>query len=150
VTPLFAVNDRIYRFAEFELLSSEGELRTKDACIRLQEKPLRLLTVLVENPQRVVTREQLRERMWDSDTFVDYELGINVAVKKVRDALGDSAENPKFIQTVARKGYRFLVPVDVRYPEISAATVSVPPPVAADPAAVPDATPGRGHAVHRR
>jgi DNA-binding winged helix-turn-helix (wHTH) protein len=66
--------------------------------------------VLLENPQRLVTREQLRERMWDSDTFVDYELAINVAVKKVRDALGDCADNPRFIQTMAKKGYRFSCP----------------------------------------
>jgi DNA-binding winged helix-turn-helix (wHTH) protein/Tol biopolymer transport system component len=79
----------------------------------LQEKPLQLLTVLVENPQRLVTRAQLRERMWDSDTFVDYELGINVAIKKLRHALGDSADEPKYIQTIAKKGYKFLLPVEV-------------------------------------
>lgn len=144
------MNDRIYRFAEFELLSAEGQLRTGDSCVRLQEKPLRLLTVLLDNAQRLVTREQLRERMWDSDTFVDYELGINVAVKKVRDALGDSAENPRFIETIAKKGYRFLVPVDVSSLEIAAPTVSAPPPAAAEPAAIPAATPGRSRTVRRR
>jgi TolB-like protein/DNA-binding winged helix-turn-helix (wHTH) protein/Tfp pilus assembly protein PilF len=144
------MGDRIYRFAEFELLSGEGELRTGDSSVRLQEKPLRLLMVLLENPQRLVTREQLRERMWDSDTFVDYELGINVGVKKVRDALGDSAENPRFIQTVAKKGYRFLVPVDLSYEEIPAPTPSASPPINAEPPAVPDATLGRGHTVRRR
>jgi TolB-like protein/DNA-binding winged helix-turn-helix (wHTH) protein/Tfp pilus assembly protein PilF len=144
------MNDRIYRFAEFELLSAEGELRTGDSCVRLQEKPLRLLTVLLDNAQRLVTREQLRERMWDSDTFVDYELGINVGVKKVRDALGDSAENPRFIQTVAKKGYRFLVPVEVSSLEIAAPTVSASSPAAAEPAAIPEATPGHSRTVRRR
>jgi TolB-like protein/DNA-binding winged helix-turn-helix (wHTH) protein/Tfp pilus assembly protein PilF len=144
------MGDQIYRFAEFELLPSVGELRTRDSCIRLQEKPLRLLTVLLDNAQRLVTREQLRERMWDSDTFVDYELGINIAIKKARDALGDSAENPRFIQTLAKKGYRFLVPVEVTYPQISAPTVSAPLPVAAAPAAVPDPPPGDGRSVRRR
>lgn len=143
------MGDQIYRFAEFELLSSEGELRTKDSCVRLQEKPLQLLLALVENPQRVVTRGQLRERMWDSDTFVDYELGINVAIKKVRDALGDSAENPRFIETLAKKGYRFLVPVQVTGPAPAAPTISATQSVATG-AATPDAVPGRGRSVRRR
>lgn len=107
------MGNQIYRFAEFELLPSTGELRTNGSCVRLQEKPLRLLLALVESPQHLVTRDQLRERMWNSDTFVDYELGINVAIKKVRDALGDSAESPRFIETVPRRGYRFLAPVEM-------------------------------------
>jgi TolB-like protein/DNA-binding winged helix-turn-helix (wHTH) protein/Tfp pilus assembly protein PilF len=107
------MQDRIYRFAEFELTAAEGELRTNNSIRRLQEKPLLLLTILLEHPQRLVTREQLRERMWGNDTFVDYEQGINVAVKKVRNALGDSAESPKFIETIAKKGYRFLLLVDI-------------------------------------
>lgn len=122
------MNDRIYRFADFELRTAEGELRTGDTSIKLQEKPLLLLTVLLDHPQSLVTREQLRERMWASDTFVDYEQGINVAIKKIRDALGDSAENPRFIQTVAKKGYRFLLPVDVADVEDASAT-SAPQPV---------------------
>jgi len=132
----------VYRFDQFELLSDEGELRSGETLLRLQEKPLRLLTALLENPQRLVTREQLRERMWDSNTFVDYELGINVAVKKVRDALGDSADNPRFIQTIAKKGYRFLVPVEVRWPELATATVSPLPPAAAESSAEIDGRPG--------
>jgi len=105
--------DRIYRFAEFELSPTDGCLRSSTASVRLQEKPLLLLTALLDHPQRLVTRQQLRERMWDSRTVVDYEPGINVAIKKVRDALGDSADSPRFIETVARKGYRFLLPVEV-------------------------------------
>src|SRR5215472_1303155 len=120
------MSERNYRFAEFELLPAVGELRRGESSLRLQEKPLQLLLVLLENPQTVVSREQLRERMWGSDTFVDYELGINVAIKKLRDALGDSAENPTFIQTVAKKGYRFLVPVEVSLPELAAPASSMP------------------------
>lgn len=105
--------DRIYKFAEFELSPTDGCLRSRTASVRLQEKPLLLLTALLDHPQRLVTRQQLRERMWDSRTVVDYEPGINVAIKKVRDALGDSADTPRFIETVARKGYRFLLPVEV-------------------------------------
>ena len=108
--------DRIYRFAEFELNTAEAELRTANSSVRLQEKPLLVLKVLVEHPQTLISRQQLRESMWDRDTFVDYEQGINVAIKKVRDALGDTAENPRFIQTVAKKGYRFLLPVELVEP----------------------------------
>src|SRR5262249_21403312 len=142
------MNDRIYRFGEFELLTSESELRTRNSCVRLQEKPLQLLLILVENPQRVVTRRQLRERMWDNETFVDYEQGINVAIKKVRDALGDSAENPKFIETIAKKGYRFLVPVDLSCAGNGAPAASASQPVATPPR-VPDATPGSWHFLGR-
>jgi TolB-like protein/DNA-binding winged helix-turn-helix (wHTH) protein/Tfp pilus assembly protein PilF len=107
------MTDRTYQFAQFELKVSEGELRTGDSTIRLQQKPLLLLSALLEQPQRVVSREQLRERMWGNETFVDYEQGINVAIKKVRDALGDSADEPKYIQTIAKLGYKFLLPVEV-------------------------------------
>jgi TolB-like protein/DNA-binding winged helix-turn-helix (wHTH) protein/tetratricopeptide (TPR) repeat protein len=141
--------DRIYKFGKFELRASVGELCTKDACVRLQEKPLQLLIVLLQNPQRLVARAQLRERMWDSETFVDYELGINVAIKKVRNALGDSAEDPRFIQTVAKKGYRFLVPVEVISPELTAAGSSAPDIVTNGPA-LPKATPSPKHPVLRR
>ncbi len=141
------MRDRVYKFAEFELLSSEGELRTKGSCVRLQEKPLLLLSVLLDHSQRVVSRDQLRERMWDNATFVDYEQGINVAIKKVRDALGDSAENPKFIETIAKKGYRFLVPVEVS--SLAAPPVSAPQPAATGPE-IPHAVPALRHSVRRR
>lgn len=107
------MNLKTYRFREFELKLADGELRKGSSSVRLQEKPLLLLLTLLENPQTLVTRDQLRQRMWDSETYVDYEQGINVAVKKVRDALGDSADGPVFIQTVAKKGYRFLIPVEL-------------------------------------
>lgn len=117
---------RIYRFTEFELIPAEGELRTASTCVRLQDKPLLLLIALLDHPQTLVTREQLRERMWNSDTFVDYEQGINVAVMKVRDALGDSAENSRFIQTVAKRGYRFLLPVAVTDPNFISSPAFAP------------------------
>lgn len=126
---------KIYRFAEFELRPAESELRKGDSSIKLQEKPLRLLTALLDHPQNLVTRDQLRKQMWDSETFVDYEQGINVAVKKVRDALGDSAENPRLIETVAKRGYRMLAPVDV------VATEGEPWPARSTPAAPTEADP---------
>src|SRR5207248_845741 len=104
----------VYRFGRFELCS--GELRVNGTRVRMQEKPLLLLMTLLENPQQVVTREQLRQRMWPSDTFVDYERGINVAIKKIRDSLGDSANAPIYIETVAKKGYKLLVLVETSAP----------------------------------
>jgi TolB-like protein/DNA-binding winged helix-turn-helix (wHTH) protein/Tfp pilus assembly protein PilF len=124
------MTDRIYRFADFELDVSQGALRVGQSSIPLQQKPLLLLTALLEQPQRVVTREQLRERMWGNGTFVDYEQGINVAIKKVRSALGDSAENPRFIETVAKRGYRFLLPVEKTGGDPAAAQVSHSKPLA--------------------
>jgi len=107
------MENRTYNFAEFRLSVADGLLRSGNASVRLQDKPLRLLTALLDHPQELVTREQLRERMWDSRTVVDYEQSINVAMRKVRDALGDSADTPRFIETIARKGYRFLIPVEL-------------------------------------
>jgi len=107
------MQNRIYQFGEFRLSVPDGDLRSGNISVRLQEKPLQLLTTLLEHPQRLVTRQQLRERLWDDRTVVDYEQGINVAMRKVRDALGDSADSPRFIETIARKGYRFLVPVEI-------------------------------------
>ena len=126
------MKNRVYRFAQFELNLAESQLRTGASIILLQEKPLILLGALLDNPQQLVTREQLRERMWDSRTVVNYEQGINVAIKKVRDALGDSAENPKFIETVAKKGYRLMVPVNVVSAELGARAMDPIPPVATD------------------
>ena len=107
------MENRVYKFATFELHLADGELRSAGKIVRLQEKPLRLLCALLENPQRLITREQLRDRMWDSRTVVNFEQGINVAIKKVRDALADPADNPKLIETLPKRGYRFVVPVEV-------------------------------------
>jgi len=104
---------QIYRFAEFELHLADGELRNGQSSVRLQDKPLQLLSALLDHPQRVVTREQLQERMWDSRTVVNFEQGINAAMKKLRDALGENAENPRLIETIAKKGYRFRIPVEI-------------------------------------
>jgi TolB-like protein/DNA-binding winged helix-turn-helix (wHTH) protein/Tfp pilus assembly protein PilF len=110
----------IYRFGKFELCS--GELRTDGVRVRMQEKPLLLLTALLENPQQMVTREELRHRLWSNGTFVDYEQGINVAVNKVRDSLGDSADAAEYIETIAKKGYRFLLTVEIVEPAVQPRT----------------------------
>jgi TolB-like protein/DNA-binding winged helix-turn-helix (wHTH) protein/Flp pilus assembly protein TadD len=129
------MNDTVYRFAGFELHPAAAELRRDGTVTRLQEKPLRLLLSLLDHPQQVVTREQLRERLWDSRTVVEYELGINVAIKKVRGALGDSADAPRYIETVAKRGYRLLVPVSVEMREIAGPMPVPAPPVEPTPPA---------------
>ena len=96
------------RFGQFELDLAAGELYRDGRRVRLQEQPRQVLIALVGRPGDVVTREELRERLWKSDTFVDFEHGLNTAVKKVRQALGDSAETPRFIETLAKRGYRFI------------------------------------------
>jgi TolB-like protein/DNA-binding winged helix-turn-helix (wHTH) protein/Flp pilus assembly protein TadD len=101
------------RFGVFELDLRAGELRKHGLRIRLQEQPFQVLAMLVEHPGEVVTREELQKKLWPADTFVDFDHGLNKAINKLREALGDSAESPRFVETVARRGYRFLVEVKV-------------------------------------
>jgi len=99
------------RFGPFELDISAGELRKHGTAIRLQEQPLRLLVCLLEKPGAVVSREELARRIWPDGTFVDFEHGLNAAATRLRRALCDSAESPRYVETVARKGYRFIAPL---------------------------------------
>src|ERR1700747_555993 len=100
------------RFGVFAVDRKTGDLRRNGVKVRLQDQPLQILLTLLERPGEVVTREELRSRLWPDDTFVDFEHNINTAVSRLRDALGDSAENPRFVETLARRGYRFLAPVN--------------------------------------
>src|SRR6185437_1655269 len=101
------------RFSNFVLDLGSGELRRNSGeTIRLAEQPFRLLVALLERPGEVVTREELQQRLWPNDTIVDFEHSINAAIKRVRQALGDSADNPQFIETLARRGYRWKVSVE--------------------------------------
>jgi len=102
----------VISFGTFEADLRAGELRRDGRKIRLQEQPFQVLAMLLERPGEIVTREELRGRLWPVDTFVDFDHGLNAAVKRLRDALGDSAENPRFVETLARRGYRFLVPIN--------------------------------------
>lgn len=102
------------RFGVFEVDPRAGELRKHGLKIKLQEKPLQVLTALLEHPGKVVTREELRRNLWTDDTFVDFDHSINIAITKLRQALGDSAKNPRFIETLSRHGYRFIAPVSSR------------------------------------
>ena len=99
---------RIFRFSTFELDVHAGELRKQGAKIKLQEQPLRILEMLLARQGQIVTREELRIALWPANTFVDFDHGLNKAINKLREALGDSAESPRFVETLARRGYRFL------------------------------------------
>ena len=101
------------RFGAFEIDIRAGELRKHGLRIRLQEQPFQVLLMLIERPQELVTRDELRKRLWSSDTFVDFDHGVNKAINKIRDALGDLAQSPRFVETVARRGYRFVADVSV-------------------------------------
>src|SRR5215471_14593733 len=103
---------RSLHFGVFELNPARGELRKHGTRIRLQDQPLKLLLCLLETPGEICTREDLIRRIWPEGTFVDYERGLNVAVTRLRQALGDSADAPRYIETLGRKGYRFLAPVE--------------------------------------
>src|ERR1043165_1707688 len=98
---------RVFRFGEFELEARTGQLRRSGEHVRLQEQPYRLLLMLLEHPGEVVLREEIRKRLWPNDTVVEISHGINAAVLRLREALGESAEHAKRIETVARRGYRF-------------------------------------------
>src|SRR6184192_2833686 len=100
------------RFGVFEVDLRAGELAKRGLRIRLQEQPFQVLAMLLEKPGELVTREELQKKLW-SQTVVDFDHGLNKAVNKIREALGDSAENPRFVETVARRGYRFLADVAV-------------------------------------
>ena len=100
----------IYCFGSFEVNFREGLLRKCGIRIKVQDQPLQVLEALLDAPGELVTREQLRERLWPSGTFVDFNQGLNTAVRKLRRALGDSASMPRYVETVARRGYRFVAP----------------------------------------
>src|SRR5215469_1404910 len=113
------------RFGVFEVDLRGGELRKHGLRIRLQEQPFQVLAMLLERAGEVVTREDLQKKLWPADTFVDFDHGLNKAINKIRDALGDSAESPRFVETVARRGYRFLA--EVRAVDATPARSSEPP-----------------------
>jgi cholera toxin transcriptional activator len=103
---------KLLRFSVFEVDLDAGELRKNGSRIRLQEQPFQVLIALLQNAGQVVTRERLRQTIWRADTFVDFDHSLNTAVNKIRESLGDSASSPRFVETLARRGYRFLAPVE--------------------------------------
>jgi eukaryotic-like serine/threonine-protein kinase len=125
-----------YRFGLFSLDVSTGFLTRNGVRIKLQDQPLQLLVLLLEKGGEIVTREEIRQRLWQSNTFVDFDKSLGVAVVKVRDALGDSASNPRFLETIPRRGYRFIAPVSLETPSVHsnpAPPVSLPDVPAASP-----------------
>ncbi len=116
-----------FRFSKFEVDVSSGELLKQGYRVKLQPQPFQVLAVLLERPGEVVTREVLRARVWPSDTYVDFDHSLNKAVNKIRDALGDSSERPLFVETLARRGYRFIAPVEQLNGGPASTTDFIPP-----------------------
>src|SRR5437867_9129616 len=101
---------RLFRFGIFEVDVQAGELRRRGRKVKLQEKPFQVLVALLERPGELVTRDELRQKLWP-DTYVDFDRSVTIAMNKLREALSDSAENPRFIETLPRRGYRFISPI---------------------------------------
>ena len=121
------------RFGVFELDLRAGELRKHGLRVRLQEQPFQILAILLAHPGEVTTREELQKKLWPADTFVDFDGGMNNAVKRLREALGDSAESPRYVETIPRRGYRFIGTVN--------GNALSTPPYGSLPTAKPDAKP---------
>ena len=119
----------LFRFGVYEADANTGELRKSGTRLRLQEQPFQVLVMLLERPGELVTREEIRQRLWPADTFVDFDHSLNTVINKLRETLGDSASNPRFVETLARRGYRFLAWVE----KVPAGGEPAPPP--ASPAA---------------
>src|ERR1035438_9152003 len=109
-------NGRPMGFGVFEVDPHSGELRKQGVRIKLRDQPFQILLLLLAHPGEVVPRDELQRRLWPVDTFVDFDRGLNKAVNHLRDALGDSAESPRFIETLPKRGYRFIAPVDAGHP----------------------------------
>lgn len=102
----------LYRFGVFEANPAAGELRRQGTRIRIHAQPFQLLCLLLERPGQILTRDEIASALWPSDTFVDFDHGVNSAINRLREALGDTAGNPRFVETLARRGYRFIAPVE--------------------------------------
>ena len=109
----------VVRFDIFQVDLRAGELRKEGRVVKLQEQPFRVLSLLLSRPGELVTRDELRQNLWPADTFVDFDHGLNSAVARLRDALRDSADKPRFIETVAKRGYRFIGILDDSVPAVS-------------------------------
>jgi len=116
----------IYRFGLFEVDSHSGEVRRSGVKIKLQDQPLQVLLRLLAQPGSIVSREELRAALWQGDTFVDFDAGLNTVIRRLRDTLGDSADNPTLIETVPRRGYRFIAPVETVTPVVASDSGALP------------------------
>src|ERR1700716_2187028 len=111
-----ATSARIVRFGIFEVDLNALELRKHGLRLKLPEQPFQILVMLLERPGEIITRDELRNRLWQTDTFVDFDHGLNNAVMRLREVLGDSSDNPRFVETIPRRGYRFIAHVDEFFP----------------------------------
>jgi eukaryotic-like serine/threonine-protein kinase len=110
--PEMAKSARVFRFGVFEMDAATGELRKQGLRIRLQEQPSQLLLILLDRAGEVISREEIRHKLWPPDTFVDFDQGLGAALRKLRQALGDDAETPRYIETIPKRGFRFVAPVE--------------------------------------
>src|SRR5689334_21816941 len=108
-----SVRDGCYRFGLFEVDGRTGELRKQGRAIKLRGRPFDILLLLLSRRGDPITRDELRQHLWAADTFVDFDHGLNSAMNRLREALGDSAESPRFIETLPKRGYRFIAPIEV-------------------------------------
>jgi len=122
----------VIRFGRFSFRPEDGELRRDGSAVKLQPQPAKVLAALVERAGETVTRDELRQRIWGTETFVDFERGLNFCISQIRFALGDSADRPQFVETVPRRGYRFIAPIALEQVEASVV----------EPSPVPEASPG--------
>ena len=129
---------RRYRFGVFEADSATGELRRKGIRVRLNAQPFQVLLLLMDRPGQLLTREEISRELWPEGTFVDFEHGVNSAVNRIREALGDNASNPRFVETLARRGYRFIAPVERIEPTGTPRPPASPEPETATPAIAAD------------
>ena len=141
----------VVHFGVFEADLRSGELRKHGLKVKIQEQPFRVLAMLLEQPGQIVAREELRKKLWPAETFVDFEHGLNAAINKLREALGDSADNPRFVETLHRRGYRFIAPVEAHHalaPSLERREVGIESPPGSEGAegTVTDAGKGQGAA----
>src|SRR6188474_3182395 len=130
-------SDGSYRFGLFEVDGPTGELRKQGRAVRLRGRPFDILLLLLNRSGDVITRDELRRQLWPADTFVDFDHGLNSAMNRLRDALGDSAENPRFVETLPKRGYRFIAPIEVVDRETARhARTGIPGPESQEAAAV--------------
>lgn len=136
-----------YRFGVFEVDTRKAELRKGGRQVRLRGRPFDILLLLLEADGAVVSRDELRQRLWSAETFVDFDHGLNTAVNRLREALGDAADNPRFIETIPRRGYRFIAPIVAVSAPAPAAAVAAPPETSAIPVPASESLPAPAVAV---
>ena len=132
--------NRVFRFGSYQADARTGELHKEGARVRLQEQPFQVLVMLLERPGELVTREEIRARLWGAETFVDFDHSLNTAINKLRETLNDSASEPRYIETLARRGYRFIAAAEMEGVAVADATAEAAP--EANPDALPAAPRG--------